>query len=218
LEKYRSCSEFIHSLIGPYRTLDALSEVKFYDQGLVDVPIPGTDALEPFMERDIAERWVYYCGNWVKRVPNRKLGMSSVRNRVLGVMLWLYRLNGFLEWGYNFWATQNTREYLDPLNFSDLMRLFGGDGGAFAVFPGQSGKMIDADFFEVFADGLQDQRALELLERKIGRSKTLRLIGQGLPAPLDLHNWPDDTAWLVSLRERINARIERELACCEAKR
>lgn len=117
-DKYGSCSDLVHSLIGPYHTLDALSHVDFYDRGFVDIPVPATNAVEPFMDRDIAERWTYYCGNWVNRVPNRKLGMSSVRNRVLGVLLWVYRMNGFLEWGYNFWATFHTLEYLDPWDFS----------------------------------------------------------------------------------------------------
>lgn len=35
-------------------------------------------------------------------MPGRQFGLPSLRNRVLGILLYVYDCAGFLQWGYNF--------------------------------------------------------------------------------------------------------------------
>ncbi|MEI3004400.1 MAG: glycoside hydrolase domain-containing protein [Victivallales bacterium] len=54
---------------------------------------------------------------------------------MLGVLLYLYDLDGFLNWGYNFWFTQHSLNWhIDPYQVVDAGRAFCG-GGAFMVYP-----------------------------------------------------------------------------------
>lgn len=56
----------------------------------------------------------------------------------------------------------------------------------------------------MFYDGLQDLRALRLLESKIGREAVLALIGEHLT----MEEYPRRDEWLRGMRER----VYRELA------
>lgn len=204
LEQYRKCSEFIHSIRQGYPTLDALSDVRYFDEGLVECPVVNESRIEDFADRSLHERWLYYCGEWENHVPNRKFGMSSVRNRILGIILYLYRIDGFLEWGYNFWFSWESEDQnLDPWSFRDILRIFG-TSGAFVVLPGKNGEPVSTVHYEVFADALQDLRLLQLLESVIGRGKVEQLLNEGLKKPITIHDWPHDTVWFDWLRHKIS--------------
>ncbi len=200
------------ALVAPYLDdaqfpiMDALSSVEFFRRGILPHPIPDTEVLLDFLREEPTPRWVYYCGNYRHQVPNRQFGMPSMRNRVLGVMLYLHRIEGFLNWGYNFWFTQGSlRTQLNPFLTPEAGRAFCG-GGSYNVYPGESGP-LDSLHFEVFREALQDLRALELLESQLGREAVLAILQEGVPYPLNLHNYPRSAAWLLGLRRRINARL-----------
>ena len=203
LEQYRKCSRFIHSLLKGFPTLDALSHVQYFDEGLVECPVVNESRIEDFVDRTPRERWLYYCGEWENHVPNRKFGMSSLRNRILGIILYLYRMDGFLEWGYNFWFSwESEHQDLDPWSFRDILRIFG-TSGAFAVLPGKNGRPVSTVHYEVFADALQDLRLLQLLETLIGRQQVEKLLNEGLKKMITIHDWPEDPSWFFRLRNRI---------------
>lgn len=208
LEQYRKCSNFIHSLIGNYQTLDALSDVRYFDEGLVECPVVNECKIEDFAGRDLRERWMYYCGEWENHVPNRKFGMSSIRNRILGIILYLYQIDGFLEWGYNYYFSWEAEDQnLNPWAYRDMVRIFG-TTGAFVVLPGDDGKPVSTVHYEVFADALQDLRILQLLEDNIGREKVKALLNEGLEKPLTIHDWPEDPIWFARLRQKIGEILD----------
>ena len=64
--------------------------------------------------------------------------------------------------------------------------------------------------FKVFRDALQDQRALELLETKLGREKTLALLERD--GALAFNEYPRSAQWLLETRERINRAIGEAFA------
>ena len=74
------------------------------------------------------------------------------------------------------------------------------------VYPGKE-DAVDSLHYEVFAEGLQDLRALRLLEEKIGREETLKLIQEGVEYPITINTYPREAEWLLNLRDRINCRI-----------
>ncbi|MDD3154172.1 MAG: DUF4091 domain-containing protein [Victivallaceae bacterium] len=205
IQSYRSASELLRGLIGDYPVIDALSSVDFYRAGLIQRPIPITLKIEEFMKEDLEQRWVYYCGNWQNCAPNRSFGMPSTRNRIMGILLYLYNLDGFLHWGYNFWFTEDSKElHINPYYETDAGHAFCG-GNSYMVYPGDDGP-IDSLHYEVFAEGLQDLRALRLLESLIGRDKTVALIQQDTDK-ITMFHYPLESEWLLSVRERINQAI-----------
>lgn len=206
LETYRAGAALLRSLIGDIPILDALSSADFYDTGVVDIPASASDHIEPFLERKIPKLFTYHCVAQWNKVPNRFLAMPSARNRVMGVLLYVHDLTGFLHWGYNFWYTQySLKRDIDPFFVTDAGGCFAG-GDPFAVYPGPDGP-VDSIRHEVFTEALQDLRALRLLEEKIGRAEVLALVHGGLDAPLTMTAYPKDAGWLLALRQRVNEHL-----------
>ena len=61
----------------------------------------------------------------------------------------------------------------------------------------------------VLYEALEDIRAFELLESLAGRERVCEIIGEDLEEPITFKKYPKDSAWLIGLRERINAEIEK---------
>ena len=205
-DNYRKCAELIRELVDGAPVIDALSNIEFYNNGLVEHPIPCNNHIEPFFESEIEPLWTYYCVSQREKVPNRFFNFPSQRNRIMGVMMYKYDIYGFLHWGYNFWYSQSSiDQQLDPFKSTDAGRGFP-SGDAFMVYPGQNGP-VDSIRHEIMFEGLQDLRALRRLESLQGREDTIKLIENGLEHPLKMTDFPRSPAWLLDLRERINKRI-----------
>ena len=97
--------------------IDALSDYAFYEKGLVEHPIPANNHIQPFIDHGVPGLWTYYCCAQGVDVPNRFFAMPSARNRIMGVLMYLYEIRGFLQWGYNFYNSGFSRKHIDP--FSD---------------------------------------------------------------------------------------------------
>ncbi|RAV20648.1 DUF4091 domain-containing protein [Paenibacillus contaminans] len=209
LESYRSAYETIKTHLESFPVIDALSDYDFYEKGLVKNPIPANNHIEPFLENDVPNLWTYYCCAQYKQVANRFFAFPSVRNRVLGLQLYKFRIAGFLHWGYNFWYSQYSKKEIDPFRVTDAGQGFP-SGDAFLVYPGEEGP-IESLRMEVFYEALQDLRALELLESRIGRDAVIGLIEEGLEQPLTFSEYPSDAGWLLDKREQINAILAKSL-------
>ncbi|MEG1979623.1 MAG: DUF4091 domain-containing protein, partial [Victivallaceae bacterium] len=147
--------------------------------------------------------WTYYCVGQQSAVPNRFFNFPSSRNRIMGILMYRYGVDGFLQWGFNFWYSQYSLDQnLDPFRVTDAGRAFC-SGDSYMVYPGAEGP-IDSLHYEVFREGLQDMRALQGLERKIGREKVLAMLEGGLGYKLTMFDYPLDPGWLLELRNRIN--------------
>ena len=206
LALYKKHAALIHALFPRLRVLDALSDFAFYEMGAVDLPVPGEGAIEAFRGR-VSALWTYYCcGQGHQYLPNRFIAMPSLRNRVLGCLLYKYDCAGFLQWGYNFYNACLSLRPIDPYAVTDADGAFP-SGDAFIVYPGPGGEPLPALRMKVFADGLRDLRALRLLESIIGREQTLALLEYGIP-PLSFTAYPHDPAWLLGLRDRVNQKIK----------
>jgi hypothetical protein len=139
--------------------------------------------IEPFAGK-VPALWTYYCCSQHKDyVPNRFFSMPSLRNRVLGVLMYKYEVRGFLQWGYNFWYSQLSVREIDPFTVTDAGKAFP-SGDAFVVYPGENGTPLLSLRLKVFYEALQDMRALQLLEQHIGRDATEALLEEGFEQPL----------------------------------
>ena len=206
LPSYERGYNLMKSLIGDIPVIDALSNLEFYKKGVTGIPIPGCNHIEPFVEAGVKPLFTYYCvGQW-EQVSNRFFGMPSARNRIMGVLLYLYNLDGFLQWGYNFWFSQfSLKQNLDPFQTTDAYYAFP-SGDAYLVYPGKNGP-IDSIRGQVFAEGLQDLRALRLLESRIGRERVIELIQGDLEYKISMKRYPFDADWIQSLRRKVNALL-----------
>ncbi|MDR6549303.1 DUF4091 domain-containing protein [Paenibacillus qinlingensis] len=205
-ESYKKASDLVRKLLPPeYPIIDALTDISFYERGIVQKPIPSNDHIEPFLKAGVPDLWTYYCCVQYKEVSNRFFNMPSARNRILGLQLYKYGIQGFLHWGYNFYYSQYAIKPLNPFQVTDALHAFA-SGDSYLVYPGETGP-IESIRMEVFFEALQDLRALQLLETLIGKESTIALIEEGLTEPITFSVYPRSTAWMLEVRERINQAI-----------
>jgi hypothetical protein len=176
IEDYSIARNIFKQYVPDGIVMDALSHYDFYERGLVDRPVSGTDAvIREFIANNVQNMWVYYCcGQCGGNLSNVIMAFPAYRNRVLGVQLYMNQINGFLQWGYNFYNSVLSDEPVNPYFITDCGGgLQSGDG--FIVYPGKKGP-YDSIRHEVFFEALQDMRLFCTLEKKIGRAKTEALL------------------------------------------
>jgi len=209
VRSYKRAAGLVAEFFPGFKTIDALSDYKYYKKGLVKLPIPSITEADKFYGK-VEDFWTYYCcgpkaGNYI----NRFLFMPSHRNRVLGFMLYKTNAAGFLHWGYNFWYSQLSTGYINPFEDTNANNAFpSGDG--FVVYPGENGEPLCSIRLKVFYDGIQDIMALKLLENKIGREKVMGILESGLAKPLWFNEYPHSNEWLKKKREEINGLIKAQ--------
>lgn len=207
---YKKASKIVHDNFKGFKIIDALSDFKIYKKGLIETPIPANDHVNAFIG-NVPELWTYYCcSQSSKYVSNRFFSMPSQRNRALGYQLYKFDVKGFLHWGYNFYYLQYSKGLIDPYKVTDAGGGFS-SGDSFVVYPAKDGTPLNSLRLHVFYDAFQDKMALELLESKIGKEKTLALLEKDLEMPLSFSDYPHSDAWQLETREKINAAIKENL-------
>ncbi len=156
-----------------YHLFDALSHVQFYEQGLVSTPVAVTETVMDFVGK-AEDLWTYYTGGQSFALSNRLISMASRRNRVIGMQMYKYHIRGFLQWAFNFYYTTMCREVCNPLHSPDALEEFPA-GTAYQVYPAPEGPIPSLRLF-VFQDALQDMRAMQLLESRIGHDAVVELL------------------------------------------
>lgn len=205
MDVYQDASNILAKYLYDFPVIDALSDFKFYEMGIIKSPIPATDHIEPFLEHGVPNLWTYYCCGQYREVGNRFFNFPSSRNRILGIQLYKFNIKGFLHWGFNSWYASNSRYPVDPFRVSDAGYALP-SGDAFVVYPGKDGP-LESLRLDVLTEALQDLRALRLLEGKIGRDAVLKMLEEGLEKPITFKQYPLDPQWILLKREQINKRI-----------
>jgi hypothetical protein len=213
MESYKQASEIVGKHLSAYPIIDALTDITYYEQGFVKKPIPANNHIEPFLEAGVPGLWTYYCCDQGREVSNRFFNMPSARNRIIGLQLYKFGIEGFLHWGYNFYFSQYSIKPIDPFRVTDALHAFP-PGDSFLVYPGEEGP-IESIRLEVFHEALQDLRALELLEQYIGKERTVELLEEGLAEPITFSQYPQSKAWMLEVREKINRAIAEHMGAGE---
>ena len=203
IEKYSRLRKRIAPFLGDYPILDAVSRYSFVERGIVDRPVPGNNHLEPFLENKVKGLWTYYCCAQGDKVPNRFMSMPSVRNRIMGVLIYYFDIKGFLHWGYNFYNSQYSIEHINPYAVTDAGGAFQA-GDAFLVYPGRDGEPEDSLRMMALNEGFQDYRALVKYEEKVGREEVISLIERLFGGKLSMENYPTSYKYIEDLRKTIN--------------
>ncbi len=211
LEMYSKAVTILRKHTAGFKICDALSNVEFYKTGLITTPIPSENHIEPFVEAGVKPLWTYYCCGQVDKVSNRFLHMPSSRNRIIGALLYRYDIEGFLQWGFNFWHSVHSNFPVDVYGDTSSDYAFPpGDG--FMVYPGRNGNPVESIHSEVFLEGMQDLRAIQLLESMIGRKKIVAMLDKVSPdGKMTMFEYPRGEESVLALRKKINDLIKKHI-------
>ena len=211
LEAYLTAKNQAADLLQGCQVIDALSGFEFFRRGIVEQPVVSSDHIQPFHDAGVDPLWVYHCCAQGRLVPNRFFAMPSARNRIMGVLLYLYHLKGLLQWGYNFYYMQFSRSLADPFAMTHCDYAFP-SGDAYLVYPGPGGEPLSSLRAEVQSEGLTDLRALNTLESLIGREAVHRLVlNLARMDTMTFTQYPTSASFLLSLREAVFDAIEQAL-------
>lgn len=207
MASYGQAKSMTADLLTGRNVIDALSDILFYEKGLVRNPVVSNDHIDPFIRRGIKDLWVYYCCAQCRLVPNRFFAMPCARNRIMGVLMYLYRIKGFLHWGYNFYNSQFSKEPVDPFFNTHAGYAFP-SGDPFLVYPGKDGETWSSIRGEVQREGLSDLQALYALEKAAGRDRTEEIIYEGEDGPFTFTHYPTRKEYFFRLRRRIAEELK----------
>lgn len=194
----------VGNLLDGYRIGDALSEYLFYEKGMVQTPICVTSAIHTFVGR-CNHLWAYYTGGQLENgLSNRVIVMPHERNRMLGIQMYYYGIEGFLHWGYNYYYDLLSHGLYDP-NANPCG--YGNHAGTcYFVYPGHNGRAIQSVRQKIFFEGIQDMRALQTLEKKQGRAACEEIIQKHF-GDLTFYTAPESPEKLLAFREDVNAAL-----------
>lgn len=203
IDDYTNAKKSVEEALHGCTIIDALSNFEFFSKGLVDTPVVATDHIQPFIDAEVSNLWAYYCCGECVNVSNRFISMPSARNRIIGIQLFRYAIQGFLHWGYNFYNNQYSIAPIDPYRTTDG-EFFAPSGDTFSVYPAPDGTAYETIHIAVFTQALRDLRALEALAEKIGRDAVYKLIDDRAGKLITFAEYPKNDEFILELREEIN--------------
>ena len=198
-KQYKNARLMLKEIAPWMNIMDALSEVEFAKEKLVDTPVPYIGNVQNFLANNIP-CWCYYCSlcGFSGKLMNHLLDTPLAKIAMHGMLFYKWPLQGFLHWGYNYWYYLRTRKLINPFAIQD--GLFYDDhrgwvhGDSFWVYPGENGP-IDSIRWEVFAESLQDYALLQTLN--IPREGNLLL------AIKSFDHFPLTEKWRMHLRSKL---------------
>lgn len=206
LENYRYAHDLVKPLIDGCIIMDAMSDIDFYQSGLVSCPVTATDCIEPFLRENIENQWAYYCCSQGAYVGNRFFSMPSYRNRILGLQIYKHGVKGFLHWGYNFYYSQRSLYEINPYVTSSADMSFP-SGDSFTVYPSKDGAYASSRG-KIFKEALQDIEICRMLEQKIGKEKVVELIEKEAGMEVTFSYYPRNTEFIPRLMNKMRAMLK----------
>lgn len=209
IENYKKAYNVIRPLIGDIKILDAMSNINFYNMGLMDIPVCASDHIEAFLEANIDELWTYYCCCQTNGVSNRFIAMPSTRTRAIGLHMYKYGIKGFLQWGYNFYYSTRSLYPINPL----LTTSAGGgfpSGDSFSVYP-YGDDVLPSLRSIIFKDALQDVRLMKLAENLVGKDKIVALFENLAGCEVTFKHCPRNIDFYETLVKELKTVIEKNL-------
>ena len=208
-DSYRAAKENVGDLLDGCYVCDALSHVEYYDKGLVEHPIAASDAMTAFLQREIPDRWVYYCCGQNIGVSNRYFAMPLARTRYMGTQLFRYDIKGFLQWGFNFYFSQHSRDSVDPF-LDSTGGGFTPSGDCYTVYPAPDGTAWDSIRGMAFREGIDDLRAMTLAASLVGKDAVVAALEDKV-GRIVFERCVWDSATMLNLRETVNTIIKENM-------
>ncbi len=187
----RRVRETLRTLAPWLKTMDLVSDLEAVRSGIVDMPAADMGTAHQLIHEGIpcfAALGSRPRGSY----PSRFLDTPLAKIRMIGWLLYRFRLQGFLGGGCNDWYASGTRTLVDPFTEASGRAWPSVPSGApFLVYPGPRGP-IDSIRWEIFGEGLSDYALLA----SAGVPASARL----LSAIRNFHKFPKDPAWMRKAR------------------
>ena len=135
-----------------------------------------------------------HCCSQFKEVGNRFFAQPSYRNRILGLQLYKYGIEGFLHWGFNFYNSRLSLKKISPYITSSAEKGFP-SGDAFSVYPTEAGPVPSLRAL-IFREALEDIEVCRVLEGIIGREAVVELIDREAGQPLTFRSYPRNSDYI----------------------
>lgn len=207
LESYKKAKAQVKRILKGYPIMDALSDFDFYKKKVVDLPIPASDHIEPFIKANVPNLWVYYCCGQYGKVSNRFIAQKSCVNRSIGMQMFKYNIVGFLQWGFNFYNNQYSMAPINP-----YLDASGGNwvpaGDTYSVYPGVGGRPHPSLRLLVFEEAIADMRAMQLAESLTSHEAVVAAIEEVFGKDLRFDTCTEDAEMMLKIRERVNKIIK----------
>ena len=207
-EIYTKSKESIADVLKGYPIMDALSNINFFNLGIIDHPIPANNRIKPFLEAKVPGLWTYYCVSQPINVSNRYHSMPNWRNRSIGMQIFKYNIEGFLQWGYNFYNNQYSGDPINPYYEQSCDFSFPG-GDPFSVYPHMDGTALESPRLVVFNEALQDIKAMKLAEKYTSHEEVVAVIENALGKELTFDTCAKSSEIMHRIREDVNAIIKK---------
>ncbi len=207
LENYTAAKDMIADLIEPYFQFDALSKFDFWKTGAVKNPVCSNNHITPFLEAEVPGLWTYYCVSQPVNVSNRYISMPLWRTRSIGMQIYKYNIEGFLQWGYNFYNNQFSDTPINPYLITDCDGSFPA-GDAYSVYPGANGEALESIRIIAHHQGLIDIKAMKLCEKFYGHDAVVEAVENVLGKTLTFDTCAKSAETMLLIRERINSMIK----------
>ncbi|HZQ55336.1 MAG TPA: DUF4091 domain-containing protein [Bryobacteraceae bacterium] len=200
IDNYRKAHALLTEL-APWtkgKILDALSDIRYGKEHLVDIPVPLLPAAKNYRDAGIPH-WVYFCTVPRGKYLNRLFDTPLAKIRMAGFLFYRLGARGFLHWGYDYWFKMDTQEVPNLFEEGAGYAWPGIPyGDPFVVYPGPDGP-LDSIRWEVFAEALDDYALLQTA---------------GVPpdSPLlqeikDFADFPKSEDWVSKTRARILGKL-----------
>ncbi len=205
LDTYRHAKAIVAPALDGCDIMDALSSYEFYRAGLVSLPIPASDHIQPFLNANVEGLWTYYCCVQGNGTSNRFLAMPSCRNRALGMQCFKYDIAGFLHWGYNFYSNMYSVDSVNPyLELSGDLQVPAGD--AYVVYPGPNGQPLPSIRLMVFREALEDIAAMKLCASRHGKQAVVDAM-EAVIGDIRFDRCPTTAEQMLAVRAAVDALL-----------
>ena len=201
IDAYKRAYEIIRPLIGSARTMDALSNYSFYEQGLVECPVTAVNHINEFLEHKVDSQWAYYCCGPQYGFINSFIGTPGWRVRILGLLMYKYDIKGFLHWGMNFYNNSLSRANINPYVTTS------GDGNwpsgdPFIFYPAKNGSYPSIRA-KITAEAIGDMDLCRTAEEYIGRDEVVRIIDRTGDRALRFDDFPKGEDYIFAVRDKL---------------
>lgn len=202
---YQKAAAIVEPLLKGCIVGDALSHYELYQAGAVKMPIVSTANVQDFAGK-CDSYWCYYTGGQSQRgLSNRLITTPSPLNRILGAEMYHYGIKGFLHWGLNFYYDALSLGMFDPKVDPCGYKNF--PGASYCLYPAQDGTAYNSIRYKVFYEGINDLRALELLEKKRGRPFCENLLERHF-GPMSMYVEPESAEQMLRFRDEVNDYLD----------
>ena len=210
IDHYVKIKNSIADVIKGYPIMDALSDFDFYSTGALEIPVPVTSKITPFIEASLPERWTYYACNQLVKYSNCYVAMPSWRTRSLGMQLFKYNINGFLHWGYNYYNNRASGDAINP--YLDL----GGEdwvpaGDTFIVYPGADGSVLESIRAITMDEVMQDVKAMRLAEQFTSHDEVVKAMEEALGDEITFERCAHTAGEMLRVRAAVNDIIAKHV-------